>query len=119
MTAWHLTEWTYNEFNGQLSSQFKNLAAYQQDLKQQCHFLQIMHDLANGTKHYLLTRHQPVIKETKLHEGAFSSGFSRGFDISTLDIELNNETIISFEDEIKKVISFWKKYLQSTLNLTI
>jgi len=119
MTAWHLTEWSYNEFCQQLSSQFQTLAIYQQDIKQQCSSLQIMHDLANGTKHYLLTRHKPIVKETTLDKGSFSSDFSRDFDISTLDIELNDGTKIYFEDEMEKVISFWTKYLQSTFNLTI
>ena len=119
MTAWHLTDWVYNEFNGQLISQFRTLASYQQELKQQCPSLQIMHDLTNGTKHYFLTRHRPVIKETKLHKGSFSSDFSRDFDISTLDIELNDGTKIYFEDEIENAISFWKNYLQSTFSITI
>lgn len=119
MTAWHLTEWSYNEFNPQISSQFPTLASYQQELKRQCSSLQIMHDLANGTKHYLLTRHQPVVKETKLHKGAFSSDFSRDFDISTLDIELNDGTKIYFEDEIEIAITFWQGYLKTTFNLPI
>lgn len=119
MTAWHLTEWSYNEFNQQISSQFSTLASYQQGLKRQCSSLQIMHDLANGTKHYLLTRHQPVVKETNLHQGGFSSDFSRDFDISTLDIELNDGTKIYFEDEIETSINFWRQYLTSTFNLII
>ena len=119
MTAWHLTDWTYNEFNQKLSSQFGTLSLFQQYIKQQCPSLQIMHDITNGTKHYLLTRHRPIIKKTKLHKGAFSSGFSRGFDISTLYIELDDGTKIYFEDEIEKTITFWTQYLKSTFNLTI
>src|SRR5688572_7858128 len=62
MTAWHLTEWIYNEFNSQLSSCFPKLTDFQTDIKKQCPSLQIMHDIANGTKHYLLTKHIPIIK---------------------------------------------------------
>jgi len=119
MTAWHLTEWTYSEFNHSLSNQFRTLALYQQDLKQQCNSLQTMHDLANGTKHYFLTRHRPIVKETNLHEGTFDSTFDRTFDISTLEIKLNDGTKIYFEDEIGSVITFWKLYLQSTFQITI
>jgi len=119
MTAWHLTEWIYNEYNSQLISNYSTLTAFQIDIKRQCPSLQIMHDIANGTKHYLLTRHRPIIKDTTLHQGAFSSDFSRDFDISTLDIELNDGTKIYFEDEIETSINFWIQYLNSTFNLTI
>jgi len=119
MTAWHLTEWTYNEFFQQFSSQFSTLGLYQQDIKIKCPSLQILQDITYGTKHYKLTRHNPIIKETNIHEGAFSIGYSRDFDISTLDIELDNGTKIYFEDEILKTINFWTDYLQSNFNITI
>ena len=118
MTAWHLTEWTYNEFNQSLCNHFATLTLYQQDLKRQCSSLQIMHDLANGTKHYLLTRHRPIVKETNLYEGTFDKTFDRTFDVSNLEIELNNGTKIYFEDEIKNVINFWKQHLQVTFQIT-
>jgi hypothetical protein len=119
MTAWHLTEWIFKEYYSQLISAYSTLLAFQIDIKRQCPSLQIMHDLTNGTKHYILTSHKPIIKDTTLHEGAFSSGFSRAFDISTLDIELNDGTKIYFEDEIEASIKFWIHYLNSTFNLTI
>ena len=119
MTAWHLTEWIYSEFNQSLCNHFTTLALYQQDLKRQCTSLQIMHDLANGTKHYLLTKHRPIVKETNLHQGTFDRTFDRTFDTSTLKIELNDGTKIYFEDEIKKAINFWKQYLQLTFQITI
>lgn len=119
MTAWHLSEWTYNEFNQQLATQFTTLSLYQQSIKKQCPSLQIMHDLANGTKHYRLTKHVLVVKETTFHKGDFSSDFSRDFDISSLDIELKDGTKIYFEDEIETTISFWIQYLKSTFNLAI
>ena len=36
MTACHLTEWIYNEFNYLLRNQFSTLSLYQQNIKQQC-----------------------------------------------------------------------------------
>jgi hypothetical protein len=119
MTAWHLTDWIYNEFNNMFHNQFPTLPLFQQDIKRQCPSLQIMHDLANGSKHYLLTRHQPIVKETNLHEGPFSREFSREFDTTTLEMELNDGTKIYFEDEIEKVINFWRQYFQSTLQISI
>jgi hypothetical protein len=119
MTAWHLTDWAYNEFNNQLTAQFGRLDLYQEDIKDQCPSLQIMHDLSNGTKHYLLTRHSPKVKKTTLHRGSFNNDFNRDFDISSLDIALNNGTKIYFEDEIQKVVEFWAQYLKSTFNLII
>lgn len=119
MTGWHLTEWIYNEFNSILRPRFSSLGTFQNDIKRQCQSLQIMHDLANGTKHYLLTRHTPVIEETNLHRGAFSSGFSRAFDISTLQISLKDGTVLYFEDEITKVIDFWRAYFNRELNIIL
>jgi len=119
MTAWHLTDWAYNEYNNQLSAQFVKLDMYQQDIKNRCPSMQIMHDLSNGTKHYLLTRHRPIVKRTTLHRGSFNSDFNRDFDISSLDIALIDGTKIYFEDEIQKVVDFWAQYLKSTFHLTI
>ncbi len=119
MTAWHLTEWTYHEFKPVLSNIHSTLGHYQQGLKNDCPSLQIMHDLANGTKHYQLKRHKSVVKATDLHLGDFSNDFSRDFDISSLDIELNDGSKIYFEDEIETVISFWTIYLRDILNQTL
>lgn len=119
ISAWHLTEWTYNEFQFQMSNQFTTLGLYQKYIKAQCPSLQIMHDLTNSTKHFVLKRHKPIIKDTTLNLGSFSNDFSRDFDISTLNIELNDETKSCFEDEIETAINFWMKFLQSNFNIVI
>jgi len=59
------------------------------------------------------------VKVTKLHNGAFSREFSREFDISILKIELNDGTTVCFEDEIKTVIEFWRKYLSSNFGISL
>jgi hypothetical protein len=117
ITAWHLTEWTYIEFQHQIANQFTTLGLYQKYLKAQCPSLQIMHDLTTGTKHFLLKSHSPVIKDTTLVKGSFSIDFDRDFDISTLNIELNDGTKSNFEDEIGIAVNFWMKYLQSNFNI--
>jgi hypothetical protein len=119
LTAWHLTEWVYNEYNSILQTTYPKLFDFQSWIKSQCTSLQVMHDIANGTKHYLLTRHTTVIEKTNLHQGAFSSDFSRDFDISALDITLKDGAQINFEDEIEKSIEFWKQYLNSQFNLSV
>lgn len=114
LASWHLSEWVYNEFNSKLVSDFPSLVDFQRYIKERCPSLQIMHDIANGTKHYLLSRHRPIIKETNLHQGEFSSDFSRDFNISTLNIDLNDGTKKYFEDEIEQSILFWSSYLKLT-----
>jgi hypothetical protein len=117
MTAWHLIDWIYYEFGYNNSEQFNKLSLFQEYLKLKCPSLQIMLDLTNGTKHYLLKRHQPEIKETTLHKGDFSRDFSRDFDISTLNIEMNDGTKKYFEDEIEIVVNFWIEYLYENHNI--
>lgn len=119
MTAWHLFDWVFNEFYYTQPSPFNSVSDFQRFIKQQCRSLQIMHDLTNGTKHYLLNRRKPDVKETKLHNGGFSREFSRDFDISILEIELNDGTTVYFEDEIKNVIEFWRDYLNSNFGLNL
>lgn len=114
MTAWHLTEWVYNEF---MSNKFAKVEDFQSDVKKKCFSLQLMHDISNGTKHYKLNRHKPEIKETELHRGAFSNGFSRDFDISSLKIETNDGMIYYFEDELEKTVAFWKSYFHIELSI--
>ena len=119
MTAWHLTEWVFNEYNSTLLVSFPKLSLYQEHIKTECPSLQIMHDIANGTKHYELKKHVPEVKETKLHKGSYSSSYSRDFDISTLDVEMEDGRKIYFEDEIKSVVHFWKQYFHNTFGISI
>jgi hypothetical protein len=120
MTAWHLHEWVYNEYN--LSSTYPKLRIYQDYLKVSCPSFQLMQDLANGTKHFKITLYIPKVQETHLHQGGFSSGFSRGFDISMLEIKLDDGSVVDFESQIQNVINFWKGYLPTfgiDTNITI
>jgi len=117
LTAWHLSDWTYNEFNNKFKAAYKDLGSFQSNLKELCPSLQFMHDLTNGTKHYTLKRHNPKIKETCLHVGDFNDDFNRDFDISMLEIDLKDGTKVYFEDEIKIVMGFWTKYLKETLKI--
>lgn len=119
MTAWHLTDWSYYEFNQTLSSDYSTLVSYQQAIKERCPSLQILHDITNGSKHYVLLRHKPIVKETNLHIGAYSAAYSHDYDISTLEIEMGDGTKKYFDDEIQKAIEFWTQYLQSNFNIIL
>lgn len=119
MTAWHLTDWVFNEYNSTISINFPTLASYQEDMKVRCPSLQIMHDVTNGTKHYELKRHIPEVKETKLHQGAFDKSFDRSFDTSSLDVEMKDGRKIYFEDEIGNVVEFWEDYFQNVLKIKL
>lgn len=116
LTAWHLTDWIYNQFP---NLGFSSLYKFQENIKVQCPSLQIMHDISNGSKHYTLTKHQPEIKNTEHHRGSFSNDFSRDFDISSLDIEMKSGQKLFFEDEILKVIEFWRNYFRNTLSINV
>ncbi|MFC2138619.1 hypothetical protein ACFLTE_10620 [Bacteroidota bacterium] len=119
MTAWHLIDWIYYEFGYNTSGQFNKISDFQEFFKLKCPSMQIMHDLTNGTKHYLLTRHQPKIKKTDLHKGSYSNDYSRDYDISTLNIEMNDGVKKYFEDEIEIVVNFWIEYLYINHNIKI
>jgi len=119
MTAWHLIEWIYDEFSYNTSSNFTKISSFQEHLKSLCPSLKIMQDLTNGTKHSKLTKYKPHVKEARLHEGDFSSDFSRDFDITTLEIELNDGTKKYFEDEARLVVDFWTNFLKANHAISI
>lgn len=115
--AWHLTDFVFEEYKAELD--FQNLGDFRSDLFNQCEFLKIMHDLANASKHFNLSRPKAQIKLTRKHNGAFSSGFSRDFDISHLEIILEDDNKLDFLHVIKNVIQFWKKYFNDKLNIKL
>ncbi len=116
MTAWHLVDWVFNEYklSGLVSKNAKRdaLRQFQEELKAQCSELQIMNDIADGTKHCEIDRKHDT-QSTNLHEGSFSNDFSRDFDISCLLIQMDNGSEVYFEDSIESVMSFWENYINS------
>jgi hypothetical protein len=119
MTAWHLTDWVFNEFNSSISTNFNSLGLFIAEVKRLCPSLQIMHDITNGSKHHTLTRHNPQINDSNLHTGTFDETFDQTFDISSLVIEMNDGSIKYFEDEIKQAIDFWISYFKSAFNIEV
>lgn len=112
MTAWHLSEWIFWEFEKQNftnhQSQKKNVREFQDRVIAICPSIKLMNDIADGSKHYKLNSSRGI--KTKMHGGSFSQAFSRAFDISVLLIIHPDGTELYFEDEIEKAVNFWKDY---------
>ncbi len=112
---WQLSDWIFN--NGCTS--FASVCDFRKDLFSKCSDLKVLHDIANASKHFSLTRPKADIKEARKHRGSFNSSFSFAFDISSLDLELDDGTIIHAENMIKKTLDFWKQYFKDELGIII
>lgn len=112
LTAWHLIDWIFTEYNTRLP--YNNVGAFRKSLN--CTSLLLMHDIANGCKHFELTRPKTNISDTDLHIGGFARpDFSFDFDISCLVIKMDSGEIKYFEKELQVVIDFWELYFEDTL----
>ena len=110
-SSWHLVDWTYEE--NKSMHNFTNIGSFRESLYPTCVSLKIMHDIANASKHKIITRPKADLKNTKEHIGDFSDDFSSDdFDTSYLQIEKNDGTLLSFKDEIKIVKVFWSNYFK-------
>jgi len=113
--AWHIIDWILIEF-GHIHG-YSNIGDLRNSLYPRCNSLKIMHDIGNTSKHNKLDRPKASIRTTNIHEGDFCKAdfSSNDFDISRLEIELEDGTILDFNTEIKKVIEFWKIYFTNDL----
>ena len=116
--SWHIIEWIYQEYDSTLTK-FSTKRKFQDYVKRECPSLSYMQDIANGSKHRGITMYTPAVKETKSHKGAFSSGFSNGFDVSTLRIELENQVFVYFDDELDKADYFLAIFFRNVLNIKV
>lgn len=77
-----------------------------------------MRDVCNGAKHGTLTKtRNPVVRRTGLHEGAFSSQFSKQFDVSVLEVEMTDGNSVCFDEEVKKSLLFWQGKMSALVNI--
>lgn len=90
----------------------KELDDFKKELRTRCPSLSLMQDICNGSKHAIITRYIPDVKNTEESPGDFSDDFGKDFNIDELVIELENETLY-FSDAIEKVITFWRNYLDN------
>lgn len=113
MTAWHLSEWIYNEYKETEFNEFRRMTDFHNHIKSECPSLQIMQDLSNGTKHSKITMYNSEIQNTEKYEGTFDYTFDFTFDRSSLDIQLSNGTKTEFSIEIKECIKYYKKMFEN------
>lgn len=116
--CWHLVEWVYNEYSDQLTG-FENKTDFIKYVKTACYSLSYIQDVANGSKHRGISRYKPKVRSTERKNGAFSSGFSSGFDISCLRMEIEDGQFVYFHEEIDKALSFLKVYLSGLTNSSL
>lgn len=124
-TAWHLTEWVFNEYhytgdrsdtsNTAKRKKENELGIFRNTLIPRCPSLKIMHDLANAHKHSEVSRPKASIKQYREHAGEFSREFSNEYNVSCLRIELEDGTFLYFTEEIREVVDFWKDYFKNDL----
>ncbi|MGP1014283.1 hypothetical protein [Serratia sp. CY66712] len=116
--CWHLVEWIYHEHNEQLA-EFKSIKEFINYVKTTCDSLSYIQDVANGSKHRGINRYTPTVRSTEKKDGAFSSGFSTGFDISCLRMVIDGGKFVYFHEEIDKALSFLIVYLNGLTPLLI
>ena len=109
--AWHLGDHVFKVLNALgPNPPYAELSAFQNQVREDCPELAYLQDICNETKHAEITRYTPRIVEARLHGGAFSRAFSRGFHISRLEIELCGGETVSFNDVIDRALDYWSKF---------
>lgn len=115
VTAFHMLEWLHPKD-----------APRRKAMRKASTLLQICDHLASGSKHFEANdpKHQSV-DDTQFHSGAFSSGFSRGFDTDRLQICLEktaaaelaaetdhpNRQKIEVSELAERVMLYWEREL--------
>ena len=105
INAYHLYEWTSSELT---NDQRNDLQNKRQALRED---FQILRDITNGSKHKDI-KYTPTLVSTTKQKGAFSGGFSRGFKISVLTVQLPDGRQLYFEDIASRVFDFWNKHFK-------
>ena len=105
LKAWHLCDHVFNALGS--TSRFATLGDLQEHVRNTCPDLAYLQDICTESKHANISRYPPRIAEARFKGGAFSRGFSRGFDISRLEIELLDGQRIMFNDVVDRAVGFW------------
>jgi len=103
--AWHLNDWVLAE-QKQINPTLTK-GTFRAKVYNECPEMKILHDLVNSFKHKELDRPKVRIKETKKHGGAFSSDFSKDFDVSRLEVHFEDQSKIDVDDLVKIAIDYW------------
>ena len=106
--AWHLCDHVFKALAP--NPPYAKLQALQKHVREGCPELAYLQDICTESKHAEITRYTPRIVEARLHGGAFSRAFSRGFDISRLEVELCGGEAVSFNDVIDRALDYWSRF---------
>ena len=108
--AWSLCDWIFKEHGSRLN--FVELGLLQCRVKIECPTLALVQDIANGSKHKIIEKYSPKLKDAGLHKGDFSREFSRDFDVSHLVVTTNSGDQVWFEDVIESAVAYWTTFFQ-------
>ena len=114
--SWHLIDWILKEYH-QVHN-FTKIEDLRNALYPSCPSLKIMHDITTSSKHLKVSSPKSKIGDTRIHKGGFDKSFGKDFDISNLQIILEDGQVLQFTDEISKVILFWNRYFINELRRT-
>ncbi len=121
LTAWHLHEWIFEEYKNLFISQgLLKLEDFRNFLFQRCRELENFRDLADGSKHFTLTRRDSTILKTELREADSHWGFNKKLETPTLIVVTTPASIgmqITFDDLLYVVSFFWYSFFRSELSL--
>ncbi|MGD1887531.1 MAG: hypothetical protein ACFB01_10515 [Cohaesibacteraceae bacterium] len=113
MAGWSLVDWVFDEYvredNWSNTRRSKELLSFKQHLKRDCPSLDLLQDIANARKHRRVENYGKTVLEARSHSGGFSSGFSRGFNISRLII-VTADREFDFEDTVVATLDCWDRY---------
>lgn len=110
IVAWSICDWVFKEHGSHLG--YTELGKLQEDIRNACPKIEYLQNLADSLKHKTITRYIPSLHRAYKKKGAFSQGFSRGFDISGLMLEVHDGRELWFEDVIEEAFSFWDDYFK-------
>ena len=103
IVAWSMCDWVSIELPRRVQHS---------QIKEQCPALRHLRELATVFKHRKLRKPEPVTLTAAIKTGAFSRGFSRGFDIARLELVLEDGSKLWFEDVIQEALDFWDNFLR-------
>ena len=103
--AWHLVDWVYSDYRSIDETLTKE--DFRAKIYRECPEMKILHDLVNTIKHKKLDRPKVSIKNTKKHGGAYSSDYSKDYDVSRLEVHFKDQSKIDVDDLVKIAIDYW------------
>ena len=115
-TGYHMIEWIWNErLSADVVLQRRVGVHTEDDLRAKVRTehppLKLIRALANGSKHFERDAKDPA---TGVHHGSFSKGFSKGFDVDYLYIEVDG-TRLDVEAVLDALLGYWEAFFATYL----